>query len=656
MFRSIPLACLIAAVCLVTVPSLPSDADAQVITTNQKILGRQLSCLQKGTRLIPGIMRKARFVRWRKVFKRRIAKLTNLERIKKAERLRRKLNSRRYRRKLKKRCKDADEQPQPTSSPTADPTSSPSGTPTAGPTSSPTATPTTPPPPGTSIFVDLALAPANGGSGDCAGDYDPALRACGGGQFVAFDIPQEAADIVNPGDTVYFREGTYYNHQQSAARFPVLHVLRSGTVNQPITFKNYNNEQVIMSGLDPQGNPYKYRTVMLGNAASDQQDISGQGVNNIVVEGLIVEGAASVGLQVNGPANRYASAQNPTRNVTIRGVIARNNYGGISTRGKVINVTIENCEAYNNTGTGIFFGRISKSWHLPEPEDDMSAAQHSTIRNCLAYNNSHPTKPGDTDGIAGSHMYRCTIENNVVFGNSDDGIDLYASLEVTARANIIFSHNNPGGNGAGLKFSAGGGGRHTIAGNAIFHNDGYSMESSQPSNPLRTYYPSRIYANLGFDGYIGISHSGTYTTTFPGYDQVVIRNNLLLENTNRDVHGISSIYTNSDYNFISNSNCLQQLQNIGQDAHSLGGTPGLVNKDATINTSFPNNLTHAEKLKFIRDQVKNAFSPASGSQLIDQGILIAGVHCASPGANPNGNCQEWYGAAPDIGPFDYAGN
>ena len=124
---------------------------------------------------------------------------------------------------------------------------------------------------------------------------------------------------------MYFREGTYYNHYQTAARYPVMKILRSGTIDNPITFKNYNNEEVILSGADINGNPYKYDTIALGIKPSVKQDISGQGVQNIVIEGLIIEGATYRGLGIFGPANRYASAENPTEKVIIRRVIARNN-------------------------------------------------------------------------------------------------------------------------------------------------------------------------------------------------------------------------------------------------------------------------------------------------------------------------------------------
>ena len=43
---------------------------------------------------------------------------------------------------------------------------------------------------------------------------------------------------------------------------------------------------------------------------------------------------------------------------------------------------------------------------------------------------------------------------------------------------------------------------------------------------------------------------------------------------------------------------------------------------------------------------------APGSDLIDAGVVIEGHHCSTSGAHPGEGCREWYGAAPDLGPFE----
>lgn len=45
---------------------------------------------------------------------------------------------------------------------------------------------------------------------------------------------------------------------------------------------------------------------------------------------------------------------------------------------------------------------------------------------------------------------------------------------------------------------------------------------------------------------------------------------------------------------------------------------------------------------------------APGSDLIDGGTIIPGYHCDTAGAHPGQECKEWYGSAPDLGPFEYS--
>jgi hypothetical protein len=56
-----------------------------------------------------------------------------------------------------------------------------------------------------------------------------------------FNTIQKAANVAVAGDTVYVRAGTYYE----TVLFP-----NSGTSGKPIVFKNYNNEDVIVSAAD----------------------------------------------------------------------------------------------------------------------------------------------------------------------------------------------------------------------------------------------------------------------------------------------------------------------------------------------------------------------------------------------------------------------
>lgn len=56
-----------------------------------------------------------------------------------------------------------------------------------------------------------------------------------------FETLAKATPVLEPGDTCYLREGTYYE---------VLRPIRSGTAAQPITFRNFEQERVIFSATE----------------------------------------------------------------------------------------------------------------------------------------------------------------------------------------------------------------------------------------------------------------------------------------------------------------------------------------------------------------------------------------------------------------------
>ena len=75
------------------------------------------------------------------------------------------------------------------------------------------------------------------------------------------------------------------------------------------------------------------------------------------------------------------------------------------------------------------------------------------------------------------------------------------------------------------------------------------------------------------------------------------------------------------------------------------------------NTNFPANSTIEERHQFLYSQFVSTFLPNPEGPLIDAGVVVAGVHCATAddSTNPppsNATCRRWTGAAPDIGPFE----
>lgn len=82
------------------------------------------------------------------------------------------------------------------------------------------------------IYVDNTL------GADCSGDYSIVSRACSGSDGDAYNTIQEAENVSVAGDNIYLRAGTFREY--------VLFQTDTGSEGNPITYSNYNSEEVIL--------------------------------------------------------------------------------------------------------------------------------------------------------------------------------------------------------------------------------------------------------------------------------------------------------------------------------------------------------------------------------------------------------------------------
>ena len=95
-----------------------------------------------------------------------------------------------------------------------------------------------------------------------------------------FKTIQHAANIAQPGDTVFIRGGTYRETVTPA---------RSGTVSAPITYRPYNSESVTISGADIV-NGWLNSSGSIFQTSSMPWDL-GEGNNQIFVDGRMMNEA-----------------------------------------------------------------------------------------------------------------------------------------------------------------------------------------------------------------------------------------------------------------------------------------------------------------------------------------------------------------------------
>nr|WP_320114284.1 right-handed parallel beta-helix repeat-containing protein [uncultured Desulfuromonas sp.] len=226
-----------------------------------------------------------------------------------------------------------------------------------------------------------------------------------------------AKTLLQPGDAVIFRAGTY--HQQIELK----NIL--GTVHKPILFLAYPGERVVFDNC---------------GAGSNAACFSLKGAQRIIIDGFIFDNETNGGdgnaIYLNG-ANR--DGRNPVYDVTIRNVLARNLKSGFRGMVNVQKVLIENCVVHDTLSHGVYFGSSDNE----QPNSDIHiqnsifyrTAQKYDGRFCIQHN-------GRVDGlfiernICHSNMTgggislvngtrNASIKNNLIFNNAKQGIVLF---------------------------------------------------------------------------------------------------------------------------------------------------------------------------------------------------------------------------------------
>lgn len=258
-----------------------------------------------------------------------------------------------------------------TATPTATPTPTPTPTPPSTVTPTPTPTPTTAPTPTpTPVPGASAIYVAPNGSADNPGTVERPT------------ILEKAITIVQPGQIIYMRGGTYkYSVQVTIDRN------NSGTSSARKCIYAFPNERPV---LDFSSQPY----------GSVDTNLRGLQLNGSYwhIKGLEVMGAADNGIFVGGNYN-----------------------------------IIEQCEIHHNRDSGLQISRYISS----ATKDEWPS--YNLILNCTSHDNMDPDNGEDADGFAckltagvGNVFRGC-----VAYYNVDDGWDLYTKSETGAIGEVL---------------------------------------------------------------------------------------------------------------------------------------------------------------------------------------------------------------------------
>jgi len=414
---------------------------------------------------------------------------------------------------------------------------------------------------------------------------------------------QKGAEAVHAGDIVYIRGGVWdpaYTYSQNFIEI----IGKSGTEANPIRIFNYPGERPIIDGINMVDNGYDYPCGIY-LASSEYWHLKGLTVRNIL--------------------QRRA------------GVLAQ----GISC-GACANMIYENMVVHDVEG------RAYQHWsgaYYPEgppvPFADNTPFDSDTTYwiNCDAYNLydrwGWTDSPGNTaDGWKVETIYHGTYYwiGCRAWSYSDDGFDPhgvgYRHFEncwtmSTGEENFPGAWSGLEGNG----FKVVGMYPEYTPDYALGNHYGSFKNCIAADNIYTGFYNDLGVNGHGANGavfYNNLAYANGRGMTSAGGN--IIKNNIVYQNS----QSFSSSATVMDHNSWNSG-----VSVSAADFVSLDTTELMAPRKA--DGSLPDiNFGHL----------------AQGSDLIDAGTVIPGYHCSTSGAHPGQNCVEWYGSAPDLGPFE----
>lgn len=393
----------------------------------------------------------------------------------------------------------------------------------------------------------------------------------------------KANAVLVPGDTVYFRAGTYQD---------VIYPSNSGLEGAKITYKGYQDEEAIITGI-----PNEPGVVFLGYNPNTN-DWSSR--SYIVVENLSIinnDLTSTCNIQIYGPETHHIEIRNvnivraDTETEIYTSWEAGHRENGISLS-KAHHVIIEDCHISGLTKIGIIMG--SGAHHNIIRNNSIT----NTFHNCIDIGNGNYTYQGTliednylcgsltSDGIQFEPDYDAIpaeddssnqgviIRNNTICHNAENALDLKGTCKIVIEGNLIFgntgdnngyvftlpydadnnmTYNDQTGGGAITHGASTKSKEIIIRGNFIYDNSsgitvekGYKIYNNVILNNARTWAGSNSTdTSLRRPPHSGLSYLGTLTGV-----PSALKNNIIGD------HPVSEInlWTGNEYNLEINNN------------------------------------------------------------------------------------------------------
>lgn len=474
-----------------------------------------------------------------------------------------------------------------------------------------------------------------------------------GSEGTPYATIQHAYDQCVAGDTVEIHAGTYDSGSASAA-VTVLTADTNGTSGSRITIKASSGETVIISG-----NADTTRTLF--SITADYNDVYGLRFTEalrtaVEVSGSNCEVEECWAYDCDGEPTWIGGAfktVGPVQYVKFKYCMANGCSIGFEFREDPTQTagTAKVPPVAGNTGHVVDLPQ--EDWDTWEGWTDY-AARYCTMERCIAYDNR--LRDEHSDGIYSRYAIECNFLENIAYGNTDDNFDELGSTRCVIRGNMAWDANpedTVDGDGNGIKVGVRGGLYNEIVGNISFANERAGIDVADTEL-------ARVAHNACVNNeWIGIWFEGVRATT-GGH---TILNNACKNNTVADIafnspgsHPIAE----KDYNIVADDNDHNWAVAAGANG-SISTDPDWVNDTPTIDTDHSSYSTIAEKWEFLRNQVHTAFSPDTGSPMVEEGAYLTttnGTGSSSTTVTVDDDPRNWFivgdtiqiaGAAPTPG-------